>query len=55
MLREILSGQESGDGRVVYNVEADSFPAGEHAVSWIPSSELASGCHLIRLQTDAGN
>ncbi|MEA3267499.1 MAG: T9SS type A sorting domain-containing protein, partial [Candidatus Fermentibacteria bacterium] len=42
------------DGRVVDIVEAGTFQAGEHTVSWIPSSELASGCYLIRLQTDTG-
>ena len=40
------------DGRIVDVVEAESFPAGEHTVSWIPSSELASGCYLVRLQTE---
>jgi len=42
------------DGRIVDVVEAGYFPAGEHVVSWIPSSELASGCYLIRVQSDAG-
>ncbi len=42
------------DGRIVDVVEAGAFPAGEHTVSWIPSPEFASGCYLIRLQTEVG-
>lgn len=42
------------DRRIVDVVEDGCFPAEEHSVSWIPSSELASGCYLIRLQTDGG-
>ena len=43
------------DGRIVDVVEAGSFPAGEHTVSWIPSSGLASGCYLIRLSTPSNS
>ncbi len=42
------------DGRIVDVVETGAFPAGEQVVSWVPSSELASGCYLIRLQTEVG-
>ncbi len=42
------------DGRVIDVVEDGCFPAGVHTVSWIPSSELASGCYLVRMQTEAG-
>ncbi len=42
------------NGRIVDVVEDGCFLAGEHSVSWIPSSELASGCYLIRLQTEIG-
>ncbi len=42
------------DGRIVDVVETGAFPAGEHTVLWHPSAELASGCYLIRLQTEFG-